>query len=262
MSARRQKIPVKTPDELVRMREACRIVAATTQEVLRLARPGVTTGDLDACAERVIGAAGATPTFKGYRGYPGCICVSINEELIHGIPGPRVIRAGDIVSVDIGVTYRGMIGDMARTVCIGAVPGDVAALVAGACDALTAACRMLRAGVCVGDLSHALQSFAEAQGYGIVRDYVGHGVGAALHEPPQIPNFGVPGSGLVIPAGATLAIEPMFTLGDHRVRVLSDKWTVVTHDGSPCAHYENTVLVTDDGCEVLTADPVGPARDL
>ena len=132
MSACRQKIPVKTPDELARMRDACRIVADTTQAVLRLARPGVTTGALDACAARVISAAGATPTFKGYRGFPGCICVSINEELIHGIPGPRVIRTGDIVSVDIGVTYRGMIGDMARTVCIGAVPGDVAALVAGA----------------------------------------------------------------------------------------------------------------------------------
>ncbi len=255
MSARRQKIPVKTPDELVRMRDACRIVAATMQEVLRLARPGETTGALDACAERVICAAGATPTFKGYRGFPGSICVSINEELIHGIPGPRVIRNGDIVSVDIGVTYRGMIGDMARTICVGAVPGDVAALVAGVRAALAGACRILRAGAQVGDLAHTLQCYADAHGYGVVRDYVGHGVGAALHEPPQIPNFGAAGSGMVIPAGATLAIEPMFTLGDHRVRVLSDKWTVVTHDGSPCAHYENTVLVTDGGCEVLTADP-------
>ncbi|MCX7002285.1 MAG: type I methionyl aminopeptidase [bacterium] len=255
MSARRQMIPVKSPDDVARMREACRIVAATTKEVLRLARPGVTTGALDACAARLISAAGATPTFKGYRGFPGSICVSINDELIHGIPGPRVICPGDIVSVDIGVTYRGMIGDMARTVCVGAVPGDVAALVAGVREALEGACRMLRAGICVGDLSHALQGYADAHGYGVVRDYVGHGVGAALHEPPQIPNFGARGSGMVIPAGATLAIEPMFTLGDYRVRVLGDKWTVVTHDGAPCAHYENTVLVTDGGCEVLTVDP-------
>jgi methionyl aminopeptidase len=253
MGARRETVPVKTPDELARMRAACRIAAEVMRELVALARPGLTTAALDARADELIRAAGGVPTFKGYRGFPGSICVSINEELIHGIPGPRVIRAGDIVSLDLGVTYRGMIGDVARTVCVGAVPGDVAALVAGVREALTAVCGILRAGVHVGDLSHTLQQFAEARGYGVVRDYVGHGVGAALHEPPQIPNFGSRGSGAVLPADATLAIEPMFTLGDHRVRVLRDKWTVVTFDGAPCAHYENTVLVTRQGCEILTA---------
>jgi methionyl aminopeptidase len=260
MSLPRHSIPVKTADELLRMRAAGRIAAEVMTAVAAEVRPGVTTGALDDLAYDLIRAAGAEPTFKGYHGFPGSMCISVNEELIHGIPGRRVINAGDIVSLDLGVTYAGMIGDLTRTVCVGVVPGDVAALVATAQAACDAACAVLRAGVRVGDLAHAIQTLCEARGYGVVRDFVGHGVGAQLHEPPQIPNYGAPGTGPVIPAGATLAIEPMITLGDHRIKVLADKWTVVTRDGLPSAHYENTVLVTATGCENLTPCELTPAR--
>lgn len=242
----------KSPADIVRMRAACGLAARTMAHVASLTVPGVRTRDLDAAAAAYIAAGGGEAAFLGYHGYPAHVCVSINEELIHGIPGDRAIRGGDIVSVDVGVRLDGFIGDVARTFTVGAVPGDVRRMVDTAREAFDAACAVLRAGCHVGDLSHAIQTHCERQGYGVVRDYVGHGVGRELHEPPQIPNVGERRRGTVIPAGATLAIEPMITLGTFKVKVRSDRWTVVTADGLPCAHYENTVLVTEDGCEILT----------
>jgi methionyl aminopeptidase len=207
---------------------------------------------IDQLAEEVIRGSNARPSFKGYHGYPASVCVSVNQELIHGIPGERVLNGGDIVSVDVGVTLDGFIGDAARTFMVGSVPGDIQQLVESAQDAFFAGCKVLRAGVRVGDVSHLIQQCAEGRGYGVVRSFVGHGVGRDLHEPPEIPNYGEPGTGPIIPSGATLAIEPMITLGDHTVRILGDNWTVETADGQPCAHYENTVLVTETGYEILT----------
>ncbi len=240
------------------MRAVCRLAAQVMAAVVAAVRPGVPTAELDQLAERLITDGGGRPAFKGYRGYPCSTCISINEELIHGIPGPRLIAPGDVVSVDLGVVLDGLMGDMARTVAVSPVPGDIARMVATVEEGFAAACAAVRAGARVGDISHAVQSLCEARGYGIVRDYVGHGIGRQLHEPPQIPNFGQPGSGPELPAGATLAIEPMITLGGHAVKVLADHWTVVTQDGAACAHYENTVLVTPEGCEILTVAAVQP----
>jgi len=217
-----------------------------------MVKPGITTANIDAVAADFILSKGAYPAFKGYNGFPGNICVSINEELIHGIPGTREIRSGDIVSVDAGVKFKGMIGDAARTFTVGAVPQDVKGLVDSAKLAFEAACSVIKANIKVGDISYAIQSECEKNGYGVVRSYVGHGVGKSLHEPPEVPNFGKQGSGMTLPENCSLAIEPMITIGSERVKVLNDKWTVVTEDGLPCAHYENTVLVTSAGCEVLT----------
>ena len=234
------------------MRAACRLTAETLLEMEQHIKAGISTGMLDEIGEAFIRRHGGEPAFKGYHGYPASACISVNEELIHGIPGPRNLQTGDIVSIDIGVILQGYMGDMARTFAVGAVPGDLRKLADGAKTVFYAGCDTLRAGVRVGDVSHAIQTAAEQMGYGVVRDFVGHGIGKNLHEAPEIPNFGSPGTGQRIPAGATLAIEPMITLGDYRVRVLNDNWTVVTADGLPCAHYENTVLVTEQGYEILT----------
>jgi methionyl aminopeptidase len=252
MKPARTKIPVKSAREIEGMRAACRVAAETMDVIIRQVRPGVTTKELDASAEEYLRGAGARPAFKGYRGYPASTCISVNEELIHGIPGPRALCSGDIVSVDLGAVVDGFIGDLARTVAVGAVPEDVRRLVEAAAQAFEAGCAALRAGVRVGDISHAVEEFCRAAGYGVVQDYVGHGIGRALHEPPQVPNVGEAGTGPALSAGVTLAIEPMITLGGHAVRVRADRWTVETADGQPCAHYENTVLVTEDGSEILT----------
>ena len=252
MSARGHKIVVKTPEEQEKMRVACSLTGKVLAEIKKSIRPGMTTGMIDQLTEEIIISGGGKPSFKGYHGYPAAACVSVNEELIHGIPGNRELTGGDIVSVDVGVTCNGFIGDAARTFMVGPVPGDVQQLVTSAKDAFMAGCSVLRAGIRVGDISHAIQQCAEERGYGIVKSFVGHGVGRNLHEPPEIPNYGEPGTGQVIPAGATLAIEPMITLGEETVRILGDNWTVVTVDGLQCAHYENTVLVTETGYEILT----------
>ena len=252
MTARGTRIIAKNPAEQAKMRAACRLTGDVLGEIERHIQPGVTTGRLDEIAETYIRQHGGVPAFKGYRGYPASACISVNEELIHGIPGPRALQTGDIVSIDIGVQCQGFIGDAARTFTVGAVPGDIHRLVEAARSVFYAGCSKLHAGARIGDVSHAIQSSAESMGYGVVRVFVGHGIGAKLHEAPEIPNFGYPGTGPVIPAGATLAIEPMITLGDYAVRVLGDDWTVVTVDGLACAHYENTVLVTEDGYESLT----------
>jgi len=252
MGARGHRINVKSPAEQEKMRAACSLTATVLSEIEKIIRPGIITGMIDQLAEEIILSNNARPSFKGYHGYPASACVSVNEELIHGIPGDRALNGGDIVSVDVGVTLDGFIGDAARTFMVGPVPGDIQQLVESARDAFFAGCTTLRGGTRVGDVSHMIQKCAEGRGYGVVRSFVGHGVGRNLHEPPEIPNYGELGTGQVIPAGATLAIEPMITLGDHAVKILEDNWTVITADGQPCAHYENTVLVTETGYEILT----------
>lgn len=252
MARRKQRIPVKTEADLKKMRRACTLTAKTLQIIADAVKPGVTTLELDSIVLDFVFANGAIPAFYNYHGFPANVCISVNEEVIHGIPSERKLNNGDIVSVDFGVIIDGFYGDAARTFRVGAVPDDTDKLINITEQAFFQACKVLKAGVRLGNLSHTIQSFCESNGYGVVREYVGHGIGTNLHEPPQIPNFGNPGTGPVIPAGTTLAIEPMVTMGDFRVRVLEDGWTVVTADGLPSAHYENTVLVTENGCEILT----------
>jgi len=253
MRKKRNKIPIKSSDDLKKMRTACSILRDTLLLVEKMIKPGITTGEIDSVAADFIFSKGAYPAFKGYCGFPGNVCVSVNDELIHGIPGKRVVNSGDIVSIDVGVKFKGMIGDAARTFTVGAVPHDVRNLVDSVKNAFDDGIAVLKANVKIGDLSFAIQNSCEKNGYGVVKNYVGHGVGKKLHEPPEVPNFGKQGSGLVLPLNSTLAIEPMITIGSEKVRVLDDNWTVVTEDGLPCAHYENTVLITSNGCEVLTA---------
>ena len=246
-------IPIKTPEELKRMRVACRLSAGILAEVAAQIRPGMTTGELDAFAAARMRALGVKSAFFGYGGFPGHTCISLNEEVVHGIPGPRVINAGDIVSVDLGVVAEGFIGDNATTVRVGAVDAESARLCDVTAAALAAGIAAARAGRRLGDVCHAVQTVAEAAGFSVVRDYCGHGVGRKLHEEPQIPNYGLPGKGPVLQPGMTLAIEPMINQGTHRVEVLPNRWTVRTCDRKRSAHFEHTVLVVPEGpAEILT----------
>ncbi len=246
-------IPVKTPAEIQGMRRAGRLSAALLAEVAAQVRPGITTGELDAFAAARMQALGIRSAFLGYGGFPGHTCISLNEEVVHGIPGPRAINAGDLVSVDLGVVVDGFIGDNATTVAVGAVDAESARLCAAGAAALAAGIAAARAGNRVGDIGQAVQAVAEAAGFSVVRDYCGHGVGRRLHEEPQIPNFGKAGQGPVLKAGMTLAIEPMINQGGCAVEVLADGWTVKTRDRRRSAHFEHTVLVTGPGpAEILT----------
>lgn len=245
-------IPIKTPAELERMRASNRLAAEVLRAVAGRVRPGVTTAELDAAAAEEIARRKARSAFLGYRGFPGHICVSVNEEVVHGIPGPREIRIGDLVSLDVGVVFDGFIGDTATTVAVGVIDPQTLRLLETAERALAAAIAAARAGGRLSDISHAVESVATAAGFGVVRDFVGHGIGRRMHEEPQIPNFGPPGRGPRLAPGMTLAIEPMLTMGDWRVRVLDDRWTVVTADGRPAAHVEHTIAIGADGPEILT----------
>lgn len=247
-------ISVKTPEELRLMREAGRIVASTLALVREQARPGVATVELDAMAEAHIRRQGAVPSFKGYRGFPGTICISINEEVVHGIPGPRKLRAGDVVSVDVGAIHEGMHGDSAITFAIGEVSEEAAWLMRVGQETLAHAIDQMRPGNRLSDISWAIQSYAEGQGAAVVRQYVSHGIGRQMHEDPQLPNFGPPGRGVKLRVGMTFAIEPMLCAGSYRVddTTRGDGWTVVTVDGLLSVHYEHTVAVTKDGPEILT----------
>lgn len=246
-------IPIKTAEDLRRMRVACRLSAEVLAEVAAEVRPGVTTGELDAFAGERMRARGVRSAFFGYGGFPGQTCISLNEEVVHGIPGARVINAGDLVSLDLGVMAEGFIGDNATTVRVGEVDAGSERLCA-VCEAcLAAAIDAARAGNRLGDIGHAVQHLAEAAGFSVVRDFCGHGVGRKLHEEPQVPNFGQPGKGPVLKPGMTLAIEPMINLGTHRVDTLPNGWTVRTRDRKRSAHFEHTVLVTAEGpAEILT----------
>lgn len=246
-------IVLRTPAEIAVMREAGHLVALVLGELGRAATPGVATLELDLLAERLIRQAGAVPAFKGYRGFPASICASINEQVVHGIPGPRVLREGDLLSLDVGVKLRGYFGDAALTVPVGgAATGLAARLLETGRGALASGVDRAVPGGRLGDVSNAIQRFAEGQGFSVVRDYVGHGIGQAMHEDPQIPNFGPAGQGPVLKAGMVLAIEPMVNAGAHEVECLADGWTVVTRDGLPSVHFEHTVAVTDEGPEILT----------
>ena len=246
-------IPIKSPADLKGMRVACRISARLLAEVAAEVRPGTTTGELDAFAAARMRALGVTSAFLGYGGFPGHTCISLNEEVVHGIPGPRVVNAGDLVSVDLGVVADGFVGDNAATVMVGAVDAQAVRLCEVCQAALAAGIAAARAGNRVGDISHAVQTVAESAGFSVVRDYCGHGVGRKLHEDPQVPNFGAPGKGPVLKPGMTLAIEPMINQGSCRVDVMANGWTVRTRDRKPSAHFEHTILVTAAGpAEILT----------
>jgi methionyl aminopeptidase len=247
-------ITVKSARELDLMARAGRVVGATLALVESRTVPGVSTADLDALAEEFIRSHdGATPSFKGLYGFPATLCTSINDEVVHGIPSRhRVLREGDILSVDVGACVGGFHADSALTVPVGAVRPEAQALLRATNAALAAGIAEVRAGAQVGDVGHAVQRVAEGAGFSVVRELVGHGIGSAFHEEPQIPNFGPPRKGPRLVAGMTIAIEPMVNAGRREVRTLSDRWTVVTADGSLSAHFEHTVVVTDQGARILT----------
>ncbi|MGD6845665.1 type I methionyl aminopeptidase [Bacillus infantis] len=242
----------KTPREIEIMREAGRIVALTHQELQKHVAPGITTGELDTIAEAFIRKHNAIPSFKGYNGFRGSICASVNNELVHGIPGDRVLNDGDIISIDIGAEYNGYHGDSAWTYPVGIVDRQVQQLLDVTEQSLYEGLKESKPDVRLSNISHAIQTYAEANGFSIVREYVGHGIGQDLHEEPQIPHYGPPNKGPVLKPGMVLCIEPMVNAGSRYVRTLADDWTVVTVDGSMCAHFEHTIAITETGYEILT----------
>lgn len=234
------------------MREAGRIVAETHRLLAKSIEPGITTLELDSIADSFIRSQEATPSFKGYNGFSGSICASVNEELVHGIPGKRKLNEGDIISIDIGAEYRGYHGDSAWTYGVGKITDAAQQLLDVTEQSLYAGLALVKPDVRLYTISHAIQRVIEDAGFSVVREYVGHGIGAALHEEPQIPNYGIPDRGPRLKPGMALAIEPMVIAGGRHVKTLADNWTVVTADSSWCAHFEHTVAVTPDGCEILT----------
>jgi len=242
----------KTPREIEIMREAGKIVALTHQELKKHLVPGITTKELDRIAEKFITSLGASPSFKGYNGFSGSICASVNEELVHGIPGSRVLKDGDIISIDIGAKYNGYHGDSAWTYPIGTISKDNQKLLEVTEQSLYKGLKEAKAGVRLSNISHAIQVFVESHNFSVVREYVGHGVGQDLHEDPQIPHYGPPNKGPRLKLGMVLAIEPMVNAGTRYVKTLSDNWTVVTVDGKTCAHFEHTIAITETGFDILT----------
>jgi methionyl aminopeptidase len=245
-------IVIKTPNEIERMRAACNAAAEVLAAVAHEVQPGRTTAELNDVAAGLIAKFGGKSPFLGYKGYPGHICVSVNEEVVHGIPSQRRVQYGDIVSLDVGIILDGFVGDNATTVAVGVVEARTQQLLQVTERALHAGIAAAHAGNRVGDISHAVQTMVESQGFSVVREFVGHGVGRKMHEEPQIPNYGRSGDGPKLKPGMTLAIEPMINAGASDVVMLSDGWTVVSADGAPSAHFEHTVLVTDGDAEILT----------
>lgn len=245
-------IILKSQRELNYLRDAGKIVAETLNEVKKAVKPDVTTLELDRIAEQYIKSKGAVPAFKGYHGFPGNICASVNEEVVHGIPGLKRLETGDNVSIDIGAIINGYNGDAAITVPVGAVDAEVEKLIEVTEQSLYKGIEKALAGNRLSDISHSIQTYAEKHGFGVVRDFVGHGIGRNMHEDPQIPNYGLPGRGPRLKPGMTLAIEPMINAGTHEVKTLKDNWTVVTVDGKRSAHFEHTIAITDGGPEILT----------
>lgn len=242
----------KSKIEIEKMRSAGQIVGQVLQRLSQMVEPGITTRDLDQEAERMIRAAGAYPTFKGYHGYPASICASVNDEVVHGIPGDRRLKEGDIIGIDCGATLQGYVGDSAVTVGVGKISEEIQKLVDATRGSLYAAIEKCQVGNRLGDVCHAVQAFVEPRGYSVVQNYCGHGIGRAMHEDPQVPNYGEPGKGLVLREGLVLALEPMINLGRHHTKQLKDGWTVVTVDGRPSAHFEHTVAITPEGPQILT----------
>jgi methionyl aminopeptidase len=237
------------------MREAGRIVAETHRLMSEAVKPGITTRELDQIAETYIKSQNAIPSFKDYNGFPSSICASVNDELVHGFPGSRKLNEGDIISIDIGAQYEGYHGDSAWTYAVGAVTPEVQKLLDVTEASLYAGLALVKPDIRLYTISHAIQKVIEDAGFSVVREYVGHGIGADLHEEPQIPNYGIPDRGPRLKTGMVLAIEPMVNIGERYVRTLEDNWTVVTEDSSWCAHFEHTVAVTEDGFEILTILP-------
>ncbi len=245
-------IIIKTPAELARMRVSGQMAAEVLETVARSVSPGVTTGELAELAQRKISELGGKSAFFGYRGYPGHICVSVNDEVVHGIPGSRRIRMGDVVSLDVGVVYDEFVGDTATTVLVGVSDPEVIRLAAVGQKALEKAIAVAVAGARLSDVSHMIEKTATEAGFSVVRDFVGHGIGRNMHEDPQVPNFGAPGRGPVLKAGMTVALEPMVNLGGYAVEVMPDGWTVLTQDRKPSVHFEHTIAVREGPAEVLT----------
>ena len=245
-------IVIKTSKEIEYMQESGRIVALAHEEIRKAIKPGVTTGELDQIAEAIILANGATASFKGYHGYPASICASVNNQVIHGIPGGIVLKEGDIVSIDIGAFKNGYHGDAARTHPVGKVDEKALELIKVTEESFCEGLKYCRVGYRLSDVSHAIQKYAEERNFSVVRDFVGHGIGRLMHEDPPIPNYGAPGRGPRLEKGMALAIEPMINIGDFKVKVLDDEWTVITKDGSLSAHYENTVIITDEAPIIIT----------
>ncbi len=248
-------IVLKSPAELAVMRRACQVAATALAAVTEAVRPGTTTRELDRIAEDRIRALGGVPSFLGYRGYPASLCVSVDNEVVHGIPGRRRLRSGQIVSLDLGAIVEGFHGDLAVTVPVGEVSEELRRLIQVSAASLEEGIRAVRPGGRLGDVSAAIQRHVERAGFSVVRDFAGHGVGRRLHEEPQVPNFGRPGNGVVLQPGMTLAIEPMVNVGGADVTMDPDGWTVRTRDGKASAHFEHTVAVTEAGADVLTVMP-------
>lgn len=245
-------IPIKNADELVKMRAAGRIVGLLLKELYGQVKPGVTTKQLDEFAEKFIRSHGATPAFLGYHGYPASICASVNKQVVHGIPGPVKLAEGDIIGIDVGAVLDGYVGDAARTYAVGRISAEAQRLMDVTRDSLDAGIAAARNNGHVQDIGAAVQALAEKNGFSVVRDFVGHGIGRKMHEPPQVPNYGQRGLGPKLKSGMCLAIEPMVNAGKKEVDVLGDGWTVVTRDGSLSSHFEDTIIVTDGEAEILT----------
>ena len=246
-------ISIKSAKQIEKMRESCKLTKELFLILEDKVKPGITTKELDTIAYNFYKKHGATPNFLNYNGYPATICASVNDEVVHGIPSNKIVlRDGDIVSIDRGCILDGWHSDAARTFGVGKISDEAQKLIDDTKESFFKGIEVIKHGVKLGDVSHTIETFLEERGYGVVRDLVGHGIGKELHESPEVPNFGKAGHGVRLAAGMTLAIEPMVTAGDYHVNVLDDDWTVVTRDGSLAAHYENTVVITRDGCEILT----------
>lgn len=245
-------ISIKSTKQIDKMRESCKLTKELFLILEDKIKPGITTKELDTIAYNFYKKHGATPNFLNYNGYPATICASVNDEVVHGIPSKRELRDGDIISIDMGCILDGWHSDAARTFGVGKISDEAQKLIDTTKESFFKGIEVIKHGVKLGDVSNTIQTFLEERGYGVVRDLVGHGIGRALHEEPEVPNFGRAGRGVRLASGMTLAIEPMVTAGDYHVNVLDDDWTVVTRDHSLAAHYENTVVVTREGCEILT----------
>ena len=254
-------VTLKSARELETMRRSGKITAKVLTDLMKAVRPGLSTRDIDQMAEKGIRELGGVPTFMGYHGYPASICASVNAEVVHGIPGDYVLREGDLLSIDIGTTLDGYVSDSAVTVPVGAVSAEAQRLLDVTQESLMCGIAEMQAGNRLGDIGAAVQQHAEKHGYGVVRELVGHGVGQEMHEEPQVPNYGERGMGMKLRPGLVLAIEPMITQGDYRVKVLKDGWTVVTADGKLAAHFEHTIAVTQDGPRILTLRQFGEHPD-
>ncbi|HEX5163889.1 MAG TPA: type I methionyl aminopeptidase [Thermomicrobiales bacterium] len=246
---------LKSPADIERMQAAGAVIASVHERLRGLVQPGITTRELDAAGREMIEAAGGTPSFLHYRGYPASVCTSVNDEILHGIPGDRVLQEGDIISLDLGVYLDGFHGDAAVTHPVGTVDPRLIQLIETTEECFWVGFRALKLGGRLGDAASVVQELAESRGYGVVREYAGHGVGRRIHEDPSVPNYGTAGSGTLLRRGMTFALEPMLTLGGYQTRLLPDNWTVATADGSPAAHFEHTIAMTEDGPIILTGMP-------